>query len=135
GEDEVALEDRTAPVALDGIEVVPGPERVVAELVGALPDALERGPVDALTPGQRPDLDFTRHLDLRRALAAAAYLGRVGHEVGRADLARGVDRDRHRLRIEHAPEIHDLDQGPVRAGRHVTWRRDLELERRPGAGL
>ena len=68
GEDQVALEDRAAPVALDRIQVIPRPERVVAELVGALADALERGPVDPLTPGQHADLDLTRHLDLRPAL-------------------------------------------------------------------
>ena len=63
GQDQVALEDRAAPIALDGIEVVPGPQRVIAQLVGSLPDTLERGPIGLLAPGQHADLDL-RHLKL-----------------------------------------------------------------------
>ena len=56
-QDHVALEDRPAPVALDRVEVVPGPQRVIAELVGALADAQERWPVRPLAPRKQPDLD------------------------------------------------------------------------------
>ena len=38
---QVALEDGAAPVALDGVEVVPRPERVIPQLVGPSAGALQ----------------------------------------------------------------------------------------------
>ena len=46
----VALEDRLVRVAEDRVEVVPRPERVVAELVGPAAGRQERRPVARLAP-------------------------------------------------------------------------------------
>src|SRR5919198_1237448 len=61
GEDHVALKDRPTPIALDWVEVVPRPERVVAELVGAASGVHQGAPVGVLAPRQDASLDAIRH--------------------------------------------------------------------------
>ena len=58
----VCLQDRPLPRPDDGIEVVPGPERVVAEPLGALLRSQPRWPVGVLVPAVGAQLDGRGHV-------------------------------------------------------------------------
>ncbi len=64
-ESGVALVDRLVRVAEDRVDVVPGPQVVVAERLGAAAGLKERRPVAGLAPEVDPDLDLSHLLPLR----------------------------------------------------------------------
>ena len=65
-EHHVALEDRPGGRADDGVQVIPGPQRVVAQAVGRDGRATHRGPVGVLVPDEHagPDGDCDGHATL-----------------------------------------------------------------------
>jgi len=74
GERHVALEDGSARVADDGIQVIPRPERVVPQVVHRLAEPLERGPVGVLGKAEHPNLELCRHVVLLLLLCSTGWL-------------------------------------------------------------
>jgi hypothetical protein len=68
----VTLEDRLVGVAEDGEEVIPGPERVEPERLGALRGGQERGPVAGLAPQVGTQFDV-RHSALPSIVRKRLY--------------------------------------------------------------
>ena len=127
-EHHVALEDRPVGRADDGIEVIPRPQRVVAQAVGRDGRATHRGPVGVLVPDQHtgPDGSCLGHATLRRS-AARRHVARrdamVRQDEMRSRRSAGQD-DRAR------PFAHREPSGPVPAHRALRLR-DARRGRRP----
>ncbi len=66
GEGRVALEDRLLGVAEDRLEMVPGPDVVIAESLGRPGSAEEPGPVAGLAPQGDPKLEVRHARRLRK---------------------------------------------------------------------
>src|SRR5690349_6389004 len=72
GEREPALVVGAGRVADDGVDVIPGPERVVAQLVGTDAGLEELRPGCVLVPAERADLDLSHAMTLPVRAAAGA---------------------------------------------------------------